>query len=354
MLKQFFSFVLLLGFVQSFESQARDYITIGGSSTVSPFVAVAASQFGRLTQFKSPTVESLGTGGGFKAFCQGLGLTTLDINNASRRIKPGEIELCQSNGVNEIIEIKIGYDGIVLVHSLGSFKDVPFSLNFKDIFLALARNVPVDDSETIIPNPYTTWKEVNPELPDHEIRVYGPPHTSGTRDIFVEIAMERGCNTFPWIKKLKKKDKAKYKGICHVIRSGGFFLEAGENDGFIVRKLKTDPNSVGIIGFSFLDQNLDIIKGIFIEGQEPSFENIQEGSYPLFRPLYLYAKKRHIGSVPGIERFLNFFMQDRISGEDGVLSDKGLIPLEEKERESVSRIIQNLESMDFDEVLNRD
>ena len=308
MSKRSFSFFLLLGLLQSFESQARNYIAIGGSSTVHPFASVVAEQFGMETQFKTPVVESLGTGGGFKAFCSGIGGNTPDINNASRRIKASEIKKCQSNSVNEIIEIKIGYDGIVMAHSVHSFKDAPFSLNFKDIFLALAKDVPMANSEILIPNPYKTWKDVNPLLPNHAIRVYGPPPTSGTRDTFVEIAMEGGCNTFPWIKKLKKVDKARYKRICHNIReSGDFFVVAGENDNFIVQKLKIEQNSIGIMGFSFLDNNFDVIKGISIKGKEASFENILKGSYPLFRPLYLYVKKQHIGFIPGIEHFLSFF-----------------------------------------------
>ncbi len=349
-----FSFILLLGFFQSFESQARNNILMVGSSTVYPFASTAAEEFGRRTKFQSPIIESLGTGGGFKIFCSGVGINRPDINNASRRIKAGEIRKCQSNGVNEIIEMKIGYDGVVMVHFVKYFKDTPLSLSFKDIFLALAKNVPVENSETLIPNPYKTWKDVNPRLPDHKIQVYGPPPTSGTRDTFVEIAMEGGCNTFPWIKKLKEQDKTKYKGICHGIReSGSFFVVVGENDNLTIQKLKIQPHSIGIMGFAFLDNNLDIIKGISIEGKEPSFENIAENSYPLFRPLYLYVKKHHIGSVQGIEDFMNFFIQDQISGEEGVLADKGLIPLSGEERESVSHAIQNLEPMDFNEILDQ-
>ena len=354
MLRQFFNFVLLFGFFQSFESQAKNYISIVGSSTVYPFVTTVAEQFGRSTQFRTPAVESLGTGGGFKFFCRGIGMKTPDISNASRRIKASEIRKCQSNGVNEIIEIKIGYDGIAMVHSVNSFKGIPFSLNFKDIFLALVKDVPAANSETLIPNPHKTWKDVNPQLLNHEIRVYGPPPTSGTRDTFVEIAMEGGCNTFPWIKKLKKEDKAKYKGICHNMREDGeFFVVIGESENFLMQKLKMEQNSIGIMGFSFLDNNLDVIKSIPIEGKDSSFENIVDGSYPLFRPLYLYVKKQHIGFVPGIEDFVNFFIQDRISGEDGILSEKGLIPLGEGERESISQVFQHLKPMDFNEILNR-
>ena len=245
---------LLLPFLLLSAFAARDSISIVGSSTVFPFSKVVAERFGKSTSFKSPTVESTGTGGGFKEFCKGVGTLHPDISNASRRIKQSEFEMCQANGVKDIIEVLIGYDGIVLANSVKAKK---VALTRKDIFLALAKDVPnPDGSATLVKNPYKTWKDVNASLPATKIEVLGPPSTSGTRDAFVELAMEGGCKKFDWIKALKKKDKPKYKEICHLIREDGHFIEAGENDNLIVQKLNANKNALGIFGFSFLDQNL--------------------------------------------------------------------------------------------------
>lgn len=301
----------------------RDQIKIVGSSTVYPFSTTVAENFGRSTSFKTPIVESTGSGGGLKLFCSGLGENHPDITNASRRIKASEVERCAENGINEIIEVKVGYDGIVLANSR---KTPRMELTLREVFLALAKDVP-DGNGGTKPNDYKTWSDINPDLPDQKIEIMGPPPTSGTRDAFVELGMEGGCSTFDWIKALKKSDKNAYKSLCHTIREDEHFIEAGENDNLIVQKLNANPNALGIFGFSFLDQNADSVQGSIIDDTVPTFENIADGSYPVSRSLYFYVKKANVGQVPGIEEFLAEFMSDRASGEDGYLSEKGLIPM---------------------------
>ncbi len=308
----------------------RDYIAIVGSSTVYPFATTVAEQFGKTTKFKTPKIESTGSGGGMKLFCAGSGIETPDITNASRRIKHSEYEKCQKNGVKEITEIKIGYDGIVIANAKTAER---LKLTKKDLYLALAKDVPSPDgSEKLVANPYTTWKDVNPALPDTKIEVLGPPPTSGTRDAFVELAMEGGCKTIDWIKAIKKKDKKQFKAICHTVREDGAYIEAGENDNLIVQKLAANPKALGIFGFSFLDQNGDKIQGSLVNGEEPTFENIAAGKYPVSRPLFFYVKKSHVGVIPGMVEYLNEFTSDKAWGEEGYLADKGLIPMPAEER----------------------
>ncbi len=322
------------------QGAGRDYISVVGSSTVYPFATTVAEQFGKTTRFKTPKIESTGSGGGMKLFCTGTTIVTPDITNASRRIKKSEFKKCQMNGVKDIIEIKIGYDGIVLANTK---KSPQLSLSKRDIYLALARNVPdPKGSETFVENPYTTWKEVNPALPDSKIEVMGPPPTSGTRDAFDELAMQGGCKSFAWVRAIKKTDKKKFKAVCQALREDGAYIEAGENDNLIVQKLEANPASFGIFGFSYLDQNMDKIQGSIIDGQEPSFENIAENRYPISRPLYIYVKKAHIGVVPGLEEYLQEFSSDRAWGEDGYLADKGLIPMPEAEQRQVVKVIGKL------------
>ena len=298
-------------------------IRIVGSSTVYPFSSVVAEKFGRKTDFKTPVIESTGTGGGMKLFCAEVGGNNpIDITNASRRIKQSEIDMCKSNGVTEIDEVMIGFDGIVIANAKESKR---YSLTLRDVFLALAKNVP-NESNELVENPYTSWAEINPTLPDVKIEVFGPPPTSGTRDAFVELAMEGGCKTFPFIKDLKKIDKAQYKNICHDIREDGRFIEAGENDNLIVQKLNANPTALGIFGFSFLDQNADKIQGSLVNGNEPTFENIADGSYPISRALYFYVKTAHYSKVEGLREFVEEFTSDGAIGVDGYLSDRGLIP----------------------------
>ncbi len=319
----------------------RDYISIVGSSTVYPFATVVAEQFGKSTAFKTPKIESTGSGGGFKLFCAGVGVEHPDITNASRRIKQSEYDTCVSNGVKEIVEVKIGYDGIVMASSKQA---APLKLTRKDIFLALAKDVPdPNGGEKLVPNPYKTWKDVNPALPGKSIEVLGPPPTSGTRDAFVELAMEGGANKFAWIAALQKTDKKKYKAVAHTIREDGAYVEAGENDNLIVQKLEANPNSIGIFGFSFLDQNTDKIQGAFVDGVQPTFDAIADGKYPVSRPLFFYVKKAHVGVIPGIQEYLEAFTSDTAWGEDGYLADKGMIPMPDAERSTFRSNIMNLQ-----------
>lgn len=320
---------------------ARDQISIVGSSTVFPFATTVAERFGKSTKFKTPVVESTGSGGGLKLFCAGTGDKHPDITNASRRIKKSEVERCAENGITDIVEVKIGYDGIVLANSK---KAAPVKLTLRDVFLALAKDVPSDDGKTK-PNPYMTWNDVNASLPGVKIEVLGPPPTSGTRDAFVELAMEGGCKTFDWVKALKKSDKKAYKALCHTLREDGAFIEAGENDNLIVRKLEANPKAFGIFGFSFLDQNADVVQGAMVNGKAPSFENIAEGAYPISRALYFYVKKDQIGEVPGIASYLAEFTSDRAWGEEGYLAEKGLIPMKDNERKDWASKVKSLQNL---------
>lgn len=337
---------------------ARDYINVVGSSTVYPFSTVAAERFGKSTQFKTPKVESTGSGGGLKLFCQGLGVQFPDITNASRRIKASEVQLCADNGVTEIVEVLIGYDGVVLGNSSNADQMI---LSTKDLFLALAKEVPnPNGTQTLIENPYQNWSDVNSALPNRKIEVLGPPPTSGTRDAFAELALESGCKQIDWIaalsknskaaskagdKKLSKELKNQYKSICHTIREDGTYVETGENDNLIVQKLNANENALGIFGFSFLDQNSDKIQGTKINGFEPTFDTISEGSYPISRPLYFYVKKAHVGVIPGIPEYLAEFTSNKAFGEEGYLTEKGMIPLGEEMRAKVKLDVKTLKNL---------
>ncbi|MFO7987924.1 MAG: PstS family phosphate ABC transporter substrate-binding protein [Thermodesulfobacteriota bacterium] len=319
---------------------SRDYISIVGSSTVYPFATVVAENFGKASGYKTPTIESTGSGGGHKLFGAGVGVEYPDITNSSRRIKKSELENAAANGVTEIVEVKIGYDGIVIANSN---KAPLFKLSRKDIFLALAKDVPSGNvAGKTMPNPNKTWKDVNSSLPDIKIEVLGPPPTSGTRDAFVELAMEGGAKKFEWIADLKKKDKSAYKALCHTIREDGAYIEAGENDNLIVQKLDTNPDALGIFGFSFLDQNTDKLQGALIDGIAPEFDAIADGSYPVSRPLFFYVKKAHVDSIPGIREYLAEFTSEKAWGDEGYLTDKGLIPMPPAERKQFRQAVENL------------
>jgi phosphate transport system substrate-binding protein len=322
----------------------RDYVYIVGSSTVYPFSTVVAERFGRSTEFKTPKVESTGSGGGLKLFCDGVGVSYPDVANSSRAIKQSEVDTCAANGVTEIVEVKIGYDGIVLANAIGA---PAMSLSRADIFHALAKEVPGDSEGELVANPNVTWADVNPDLPATRIEVLGPPPTSGTRDAFVELAMEGGCKTVPWIKALKETDKNRYKAICHTIREDGAFVEAGENDNLIVQKLEANPDAFGIFGFSFLDQNAEKVKGAAIDGVTPTFDAIADGDYPVSRPLFFYAKKAHVDVIPGLRGFLREFTSERAWGEEGYLSDRGLIPMPDEERRQVAADVRDLNPLEL-------
>ncbi len=311
-------------------AEARDQIRIVGSSTVFPFSTAVAEQFGQTSGFATPVVESTGSGGGLKLFCAGVGEQHPDMTNASRAIKDSERELCASNGVKDVTEVKVGFDGIVLANSKAG---EPVSLTIPQIFMALAKEVEVDGE--IVSNPYTMWNEIDAGLPAAKIEVLGPPPTSGTRDAFVELVMETGCEAFPAIAALEETDEDKFEAVCATMREDGGFVEAGENDNLIVQKLEANPAALGIFGFSFLDQNLDKMQGSLVDGVEPTFEAIADGDYPVSRSLFLYVKNAHVDVIPGIQEFIEEFTSEDAFGEDGYLADKGLIPLPEEDRETV-------------------
>lgn len=322
---------------------ARDYISIVGSSTVYPFTTAVAEQFGKTNaNFKTPKVESTGTGGGFKLFCAGVGVQHPDVSNASRKIKASEIEGCAKNGVTEIIEIPIGFDGIVIATSK---KNKPMSLTLKDVWLALAKEIPDPATDKLVTNTLKTWKDVNPALPANKIEVLGPPPTSGTRDSFVELALEHGCKEFEAIRELEKSDEKKAKAVCQTIREDGAFIEAGENDNLIVQKLVANPNALGVFGYSFLEENLDKIQGEPLNGVAPNFENIADGKYPVARTMYIYVKKAHIGVIPGIKEFIAEYTSEKAVGEEGYLNKKGLVPLPDAKRKQVAAAANSLKTM---------
>ncbi|MFN3233337.1 MAG: PstS family phosphate ABC transporter substrate-binding protein [Alphaproteobacteria bacterium] len=329
--------VAVAGSIAAGAAQARDQIRIVGSSTVFPFSTAVAEEFGKTTAYKTPIVESTGSGGGLKLFCAGVGTDHPDITNASRRIKKSEVELCAENGI-QATEVKIGFDGIVMANS----KEGPkLDLTLQQVFLALAKQVPGPDGE-LIDNPNKTWKDVDANLPDVKIEVLGPPPTSGTRDAFNELAIEGGCKTFPQLKAMKKQDKSAYKAVCRSIREDGHYVEAGENDNLIVQKLKANKNAFGVFGYSFLAENSDSVQGSLIDGVAPTFEAISAGDYPVSRSLYFYVKNQHADAIPGIQDYVAEFTSDKAIGDFGYLSAKGLIPLPEDQRDTIRGNVTSL------------
>lgn len=298
---------------------ARDQIRIVGSSTVFPFTSTVVERFGQTTKFGAPILESTGTGGGMKLFCSGVGADFPDATGASRAMKASEFDSCQKNGVEQITELVIGYDGLSFVQSK---KGTPFNVTKAQLFSALAKEVEVNGA--IVANPHKTWKDIDASLPATEIEVLGPPPTSGTRDAWVELVMEAGCKEFPAIKAL---DKARHDAVCKTMREDGAFIEAGENDNVIVQRLGANPNAFGIFGYSYLEENTDKLHGMAINGVEPKYETIASGQYAVSRPLFVYFKNQHFGVIPGLKEFLAEYASERAMGEDGYLADKGLIAL---------------------------
>ena len=309
---------------------ARDQIQIVGSSTVFPFTTAVAEKLGQGGQFKTPVVESTGTGGGIKLFCSGVGENTPDFANASRAIKDGELADCKANGATPV-EIKVGFDGIVLANSKAG---AAVDLTKEQIFKALAKNVAVDGK--VVANPYVNWSDIDASLPATKIEVLGPPPTSGTRDAFVELVMLEAC---------QDEVKAANEKACPEIREDGAYVEAGENDNLIVQKLEANANAFGIFGYSFLDQNADKLQGHKVDGVEPTFENIASGDYKVSRSLYIYAKKEHVGVIPGMAEFIAEYTSEGAWGPDGYLADKGLIPLPDAERATVAESAKALKGM---------
>lgn len=327
-------FTLLAGIASP--AFARDQIRIVGSSTVYPFITVAAEQFGRGTKFKTPIVESIGTGGGFKMFCSGVDEKTPDINNASRAITESEIKTCAEHGVTEITEIPIGYDGIVIA---AGKKAKTFNISRTQLFLALGKKIPKGGK--LIDNPHKYWSDVDASLPKQPILVYGPPPTSGTRDAFVELAFEAACKDLPEFVAAypDKKERAKK---CHLMREDGVFVEAGEDDNIIIRKLELNPDALGILGYSFVEENAGLVQSFTVDGIIPSFDNIADGKYKLARPLYIYVKNAHFDKIPGLREFVREVTLEGAMGPDGYMPRQGLIPLPEAERVKLQQRISKL------------
>ncbi len=323
-----FAAVSLVAF--SGAAAARDQIRIVGSSTVYPFTTAVAEQFGKAGG-KTPIVESTGTGGGMKIFCEGVGVDKADATNASRRMKKSEYELCAKNGVTDIIELKVGIDGLTIAQAKGA---KPVVMTRTQVFQALAEQVPDKDGK-LIPNPYQKWSDINASLPDVKIEVLGPPPTSGTRDSFHELFMEKGAEGIESLKALKKADAKAFEAVWKSIRKDGAFVEAGENDNVIVQKLEGNKNAFGIFGYSFLEENTSKLAGVSVEGIEPNYENISSGKYKGARDLYVYVKKQHVGVIDGLDKFVAEYVSDKAMGEDGYLTSKGLVALPKEEAEKV-------------------
>jgi phosphate transport system substrate-binding protein len=319
-------------------AQSRDQIRIVGSSTVFPYTQAVAEQFGAMTGGKAPVVESTGTGGGMQIFCQGVGPQHADITGASRAMQESEHETCLANGVDDITEVLLGYDGLSIAHAVEAPE---LDLTKAQIFQALASEVEVDGQ--IVANPYTNWSEIDPSLPDQPIEVFGPPPTSGTRDAFVELVMTEGCEAFPAIAALEgdRKDE-----VCERMRQDGPFIESGENDNLIVQRLSADPAAIGIFGYSFLFENSDRLKPVAIDGVAPNEETIASGEYAVSRPLFIYVKNAHRGVIPGLDEFLAEYVSEEAFGPDGYLPERGLIPLSDAEREEVRAAVAEGARMD--------
>jgi phosphate transport system substrate-binding protein len=312
----------LLALVATPAFAARDQIRIVGSSTVYPFTTAVAEAYGKAAG-KTPVVESTGTGGGMKLFCSGVGEDTPDFTNASRQIKKSEFEDCAKNGVTEIVEIKVGFDGLSLAQS----KDAKgFALTKQQIFAALAKEIPDKDGK-LIANPNKMWSDIDLSLPATKIEVLGPPPTSGTRDSFAELVLEKGAEKYESLAAMKTADAKAFEKVWKAVREDGAYVEAGENDNLIVQKLQANPNAVGIFGFSFLEENKATVNDIAVDGVQATYEAIADGSYKVSRPLYIYAKKQHVGVIPGMAEFVAEYVSDKAIGEDGYLADKGLVTL---------------------------
>jgi len=317
---------------------ARDQIRIVGSSTVFPYTQAVAEQYAAATGNPAPVVESTGTGGGMQIFCGGVGEEHPDLTGASRAMKKSEYELCLQNGVDNVTEVLLGYDGLSIAHAQSG---PDLDLTKAQIFQALASEVEVDGK--IVANPYKKWSDIDPSLPDTEITIFGPPPTSGTRDAFVELVMAEGCEAFPAIEALEKDRKGE---VCERMRQDGPFIEAGENDNLIVQRLNADANALGIFGYSFLYENQDTLKAVAVEGVAPSTETIADASYKVSRPLFIYVKNAHRNVIPGLNEFVTEYVSEESFGEGGYLSERGLIPLSAEERAKVNAAVTGAAAME--------
>lgn len=337
------SAISLLALSDSSSAQARrDFVYVVGSSTVYPFATIVAERFGRRTRFRTPKVESTGSGGGIKLFCDGVGTVFPDVVNASRRITASELDECRDNGVDAVVEVKIGYGGIVLGSAIGA---EALSITRGQLYLALAKRLPGTAEGEVVENPNRTWRDVDAALPNLPILVYGPPPTSGTRDAFVNLVFETGCRQTSWVADLESADPPRFRALCHPVREDGAYVEAGENDNLLVQKLQANPQAFGLLGFGSLDQNGATIKPATIDGVWPTFESILTSEYPLSRPLFFYVKKAHVPVIPGLAEYLEEFTSERTWGDDGYLAYRGLVPQTYEERVEVARVVSDLESL---------
>ena len=320
---------------------ARDQVKVVGSSTVFPYSQAAAEEYANKTGNPAPVVESTGTGGGFKVFCGGIGPDFADITGASRAIKDSEVKLCADNGVTDITEAMIGYDGLSIAHASSAPE---MDLTKEQIFKALAAELP-DGNGSFVANPNKKWSDIDASLPDLDIIAFGPPPTSGTRDAFVELVMHDGCKDLPGMADLKKADGDKWDEVCSRMRQDGPFVEAGENDNLIVQRLESDPNAVGIFGYSFLYENNDKLKAVKVAGVEPTFDTIADSSYPVARPIYFYIKNAHRDVIPNMNEFLAEYVSDEALGADGYLPERGLTPLSGEKRMEVQKNVSEAKKL---------
>jgi phosphate transport system substrate-binding protein len=336
--------LLAAGTFLSSAAVARDQIRIVGSSTVYPFTTAVAEQLGKTAGVKTPVVESTGTGGGMKLFCAGVGVQHPDATNASRRMKKGEFADCQKNGVKDIVEITVGFDGISVAQSK---EGSPIKITLAQLFLAVAKQVPGPDGK-LVDNTNKNWSDIDKSLPNTKIEVLGPPPTSGTRDALHELLLEPGAEAIPALAALKKSDAKAFERAWKSLREDGAYVEAGENDNLIVQKLLANKNSFGIFGFSFLDENTAKLRGVALNGVDPSYENIASGKYKGSRLLYVYVKKQHVGVVPGIDKFVAEYVSPKAIGEDGYLSKRGLVTLPKAEAEKVRNSVRGMTPLTAD------
>ena len=334
------SLTLLASAAITLSLSARDQIKIVGSSTVYPFSSSVAEELGATTKFPTPVVESTGSGGGMKLFCAGNELNTPDISNASRRIKATELKMCHENGVTDITEAVIGYDGIAFAQSK---VNAPFDVSKANLALAVAKEVPSKDGKSLIANPYKKWSDIDSSYPNKEIIVYGPPKSSGTRDAFEELVLQKTfskMSVYTDLYKADKKANKKYKKYS-IIRTDGAYVESGENDNLIVQKLEKNKDAFGVFGFSFLIENDDKVQGATINGVHPTPDNISSGKYPVARSLYFYIKNSHSKEVPAMNKYVDLFMSEKMIGDDGILGEIGLIPLHQDVKESIISNVKN-------------
>jgi phosphate transport system substrate-binding protein len=315
------------------QAQSRDTIQIAGSSTVLPFSSIVAEEFGNnFAQFRTPVVGSGGSSGGLRQFCQGVGANTIDVANSSRQIRPNEIDACKANGVKDIIEVKIGYDGIVFASRTDA---AVFNLEPQHVFLAQAARVPQDGK--LVANPYKRWNQIDKSLPNQEILLAIPGSNHGTREVYEEKVVIPGCETFPMVKAM---DKDAAKAVCTAMRTDGLVVEIAGDYTETLARLSAQKNALGVFGLSFYEANRDRIKVASVSGVEPKLDSIISGEYPVSRPLYIYVKGAHIGVIPGLQEYAQFHVSEGMSGFDSVLESAGLIPLSDEER---AAIIENIE-----------